>query len=213
MLAHSEEMSSSAALRLPVPGSSLLTRIRPPPLVSYASQGRTRCINRCRTSRRGFVTRAEAHPSFVAPDDAMMLLKTRSFKFVDLRPSDEYDSEHITKPPRCSVNVPPGKPGDPISRLAACGVAVNNNALLVSQDGVVAKNVADAIAAQWTGELAVLEGGYAAWREVWTTAGRRVPPKGRWMPTGTEALKSGLNVGDAAMSYEERQNVEDATKY
>mmetsp|Transcript_3081 Transcript_3081/g.7936 ORF Transcript_3081/g.7936 Transcript_3081/m.7936 type:complete len:205 (-) Transcript_3081:16-630(-) len=204
-------MSPSAALRLPVPGSVSMSLRGRPALVSHASQGRSR--GRCRTSRRGFTTKAEAHPSFVAPDDAMMLLKTKSFKFVDLRPSDEYDSEHITKPPRCSVNVPPGKPGDPISRLAACGVAVNNNALLVSQDGVVAKNVADAIAAQWTGELAVLEGGYAAWREVWTTAGRRVPPKGRWMPTGTEALKSGLNVGDAAMSYEEQQNVEDATKY
>ena len=32
------------------------------------------------------------------------------------------------------------------------------------------------------------------------------------MKRGREALKSGLNVGDAAASYEERLNVEDLSK-
>ena len=39
-----------------------------------------------------------------------------------------------------------------------------------------------------------------------------MPPPGRWVPTGTEALKSGLNVGDVAESYEEKLNVWDHTK-
>lgn len=51
--------------------------------------------------------------------------------------------------------------------------------------------------------MVVLEGGWEAWLEVYTTTGRPTPPKGKWMSTGTEALKSGLNVGDVAMTYEE----------
>ena len=39
-----------------------------------------------------------------------------------------------------------------------------------------------------------------------------MPPKGRWVATGKEALKSGLNVGGAALSYEERLNVQDLSK-
>ena len=58
----------------------------------------------------------------------------------------------------------------------------------------------------------VLAGGWAAFRREWTATLRPAPPPGRWVPTGQEALKSGLMSGDAALSYEERQNVEDATK-
>ena len=51
------------------------------------------------------------------------------------------------------------------------------------------------------------------WRKHYTPSGRNTPPPGRWVPTGTEALKSGLNVGDAAEKYEEKLNVQDLTKY
>ena len=39
---------------------------------------------------------------------------------------------------------------------------------------------------------------------MFSTSGRRKPPPGKWVPTGKEALKSGL-VGDgtSAMTYEE----------
>ena len=47
----------------------------------------------------------------------------------------------------------------------------------------------------------------------YTPSGRdRPPPGGRWVPSGTEALKSGLNVGDVAESYEEKINVDELTK-
>eukprot|EP00951_Prasinocladus_malaysianus_P004685 scaffold33044_cov36-Prasinocladus_malaysianus.AAC.3 len=46
--------------------------------------------------------------------------------------------------------------------------------------------------------------------EVFSTSGRRKPPPGRWIASGTEALKSGLNVGDAALSYDEGGNLKEA---
>ena len=57
-----------------------------------------------------------------------------------------------------------------------------------------------------------LAGGWAEWRKHYTATSRPAPPPGRWIPTGQEALKSGLMSGDAAASYEERLNVEDLTK-
>jgi hypothetical protein len=44
-----------------------------------------------------------------------------------------------------------------------------------------------------------VEGGYSAWRKVFSTGGRRRPAGGgRWMPTGAEALKSGLPIPGVA---------------
>jgi hypothetical protein len=52
----------------------------------------------------------------------------------------------------------------------------------------------------------------AEWRRHYTATCRATPPAGRWVSTGKEALKSGLNVGGAAESYEEKLNVQDLTK-
>lgn len=57
------------------------------------------------------------------------------------------------------------------------------------------------VAAGFT-EALMVEGGYVAWRKVFSTGGRR-RPAGRWMPTGKEALKSGLPIEGAADSYED----------
>ena len=48
----------------------------------------------------------------------------------------------------------------------------------------------------------LVEGGWAAWSRIFSTSGRRKPPPGKWVPTGQEALKSGLMSG-AAETYEE----------
>ena len=58
------------------------------------------------------------------------------------------------------------------------------------------------VAEGYTGAVLV-QGGFDGWTEVFSTSGRRKPPKGRWVPSGTEALKSGLGVGEAAATYEE----------
>jgi hypothetical protein len=54
----------------------------------------------------------------------------------------------------------------------------------------------------------MVEGGYAAWRKIFSTGGRRRPAGGgRWMPTGAEALKSGLPIPGVADRYEDNNPV------
>jgi len=133
-------------------------------------------------------------------------------KVLDLRDPREYEAERLTHPARTSLNVP-FRP-DPGAFVAAARMAVPPSApiLILSADG----GPEGLAAAQWLAEAGyrevfVVDGGYRAWRERYTPSGRNVPPKGRWISTGKEALKSGLNVGLAAASYEERLNVEDLT--
>lgn len=44
-------------------------------------------------------------------------------------------------------------------------------------------------------------------QQVFTTSGRRRPPPGRWVSSGREALKSGLNIPGVAESYDEGGNL------
>jgi hypothetical protein len=45
---------------------------------------------------------------------------------------------------------------------------------------------------------------------VWSPSGKRRPPAGRWVSTGKEALKSGLNIPGVALSYDEGGNLKSA---
>lgn len=47
-------------------------------------------------------------------------------------------------------------------------------------------------------------------RQVWGPSGKRRPPAGRWVSTGKEALKSGLNIPGVAESYDEGGNLTQA---
>lgn len=42
---------------------------------------------------------------------------------------------------------------------------------------------------------------------MWSPSGKRKPPAGRWISTGKEALKSGLNIPGVAESYDEGGNL------
>mmetsp|Transcript_11489 Transcript_11489/g.29176 ORF Transcript_11489/g.29176 Transcript_11489/m.29176 type:complete len:197 (-) Transcript_11489:14-604(-) len=161
---------------------------------------------RSASSRGGEVDR-------VAPVEGMVLLQTQAWKFLDLRDEAAYDEEHLTKPPQCSRNLPMPNQDPSLLPQAAKGAGLSKTVpwLVADADGSRSSEAAMALVeAGW--EAAAVVGGYRGWREVWTHAGRRVPPKGRWVATGKEALKSGLNVGGAALSYEERLNVEDLSK-
>lgn len=46
--------------------------------------------------------------------------------------------------------------------------------------------------------------------QVWSPSGKRRPPPGRWVSTGKEALKSGLNIPGVAESYDEGGNLTNA---
>jgi hypothetical protein len=46
--------------------------------------------------------------------------------------------------------------------------------------------------------------------QIWSPSGKRRPPPGRWVSTGKEALKSGLNIPGVAESYDEGGNLTSA---
>ena len=47
-------------------------------------------------------------------------------------------------------------------------------------------------------------GGYDGWMVKWTPSGRKRPPKGKFVATGRESLKSGLDLDpEVAATYEE----------
>jgi hypothetical protein len=89
------------------------------------------------------------------------------------------------------------------------------------------------LAAQFSG-VVKMEGGYTGWgavsipaasflhahvsqlssfthppppAQIWSPSGKRRPPPGRWVSSGKEALKSGLNIPGVAESYDEGGNL------
>jgi len=81
----------------------------------------------------------------------------------------------------------------------------NKGALLLvacADGGAISHDAVTQLVAAGYGNIKLVEGGWAAWRAVFSTSGRRKPPPGKWVHTGKEALKSGLTVG-AASTYEE----------
>uniref|UniRef100_A0A7S1NG67 Rhodanese domain-containing protein n=1 Tax=Eutreptiella gymnastica TaxID=73025 RepID=A0A7S1NG67_9EUGL len=152
-------------------------------------------------------------PKIVSCEEGKTLLDTQSYRFLDLRTAKAYDYEHITKPARKSVNIPYIANADAFMAAVKNTLRGLSEPILVVDDAGQGEAVAAAELMSRAGytQVVVVEGGYAAWREKYTTTGRNVPPKGRWISTGTEALKSGLNVGDVAASYEEKLNVDAPT--
>jgi rhodanese-related sulfurtransferase len=137
---------------------------------------------------------------------------------IDARTVREYDNEHITKPPKRCFSVPFDKYATPEAFSAAAakvlGRPLSKGVLMfTAQGGDALTAAADAVAVHggYTNVMAIA-GGWSEWRKHYTATCREAPPAGRWVPTGQEALKSGLMSGDAAMSYEERINVQDLTK-
>ena len=149
---------------------------------------------------------------WVDPEQGLVLLNRQVYKFLDLRSEQEYENERLTRPARCSMNVPfPENPATLPQAAAAAGVSKGTAWMVADADGSRVEEATAALS-QAGFEVLAVKGGYQGWRACWTTSGRKVPPKGRWVASGREALKSGLNVGDAAASYEERLNVEDLSK-
>lgn len=149
---------------------------------------------------------------WVDPEQGLVLLNRQVYKFLDLRSEQEYEDERLTRPARCSMNVPfPENPATLPHAAAAAGVSKGTAWMVADADGSRVEEATAALS-QAGFEVLAVKGGYQGWRACWTTSGRKVPPKGRWVASGREALKSGLNVGDAAASYEERINVEDLSK-
>eukprot|EP00746_Dinoflagellata_sp_MGD_P134951 gnl/MRDRNA2_/MRDRNA2_68848_c0_seq1.p1 gnl/MRDRNA2_/MRDRNA2_68848_c0~~gnl/MRDRNA2_/MRDRNA2_68848_c0_seq1.p1 ORF type:complete len:272 (+),score=52.03 gnl/MRDRNA2_/MRDRNA2_68848_c0_seq1:54-818(+) len=190
--------------------------VKPKLLFPFVTNGGKRFRALPKAAFGTIVTRVSDMPQVQTVDaqEGMQLLSYQGWKFLDLRDAKSYDNEHLTKPPRCSVNVPLPAGGASAlpGALETARVGKSQKLLVASTDGTEAPAAAAAIAAAGWTDVAIVEGGYAGWRRVWTTSGRKVMPQGRWVASGTEALKSGLNVGGAAMAYEERINVDKLTQ-
>ena len=140
-------------------------------------------------------------------DSAKLMLDRGQYMFIDARSWKEYDRSHITKPVQKTISVPFDVETRDCERWAAeCAAKTrpSMSLLIADADGVdVMCMTAALIKLGYTNALAV-EGGYAAWIAKYTTSGRKQPPKGKWISTGKEALKSGLDLDPTvAAAYEE----------
>ena len=138
-------------------------------------------------------------------------MEKEEFLFIDCRSAKDYDRAHITKPPQKTRNIPMDGEGMGERELAAwvkkCAEKTRPSMklLVADVDGTRAEAMVRALRASggYANAFAV-EGGYNGWTAKYTTFGRKVPPKGRFVSTGKEALKSGLDLdATVAAAYEE----------
>ena len=132
------------------------------------------------------------------------LLESRSHLFVDMRSVKAYDYEHVTKPVKMTVNVPfENVSMEEFVRDLMLKFQPNAKLLLVDETGADGIKAAEALRkAGYEGVHGVV-GGYDGWLKQYTTTGRR-RIQGRFVSTGRESLKSGLDLDPAvASTYEE----------
>lgn len=142
-------------------------------------------------------------------DPAKLLMERQQFLFVDMRSAKMYENEHIVKPPRQTVNVPYAEE-DSIEQFTdkLKNKYINPSSaklLLACADGQIACKVAEKMQKEFGYEQVFgVKGGYDGWMVKWTPSGRKRPPKGKFVATGRESLKSGLDLDpEVAATYEE----------
>eukprot|EP00958_Prasinococcus_capsulatus_P003611 scaffold324_cov394-Prasinococcus_capsulatus_cf.AAC.32 len=158
-----------------------------------------------RTARA--VPRSCAAASHVEVSVAKQLLEREGYKLLDIRSAAEYNDAHITKPPRTCFSTPyqQGAEAQFVEAVEGIFRSKENSKLLIAcaDGGALSRGASDALLRAGYVTVVVIEGGYQSWLSIYSTSGRPRPPPGRWVSTGTEALKSGLNVGGTALTYEE----------
>jgi len=144
------------------------------------------------------------------------MVERERYKILDVRSAKAYDRQHITKPARSSISAPvclndEVTPNGVFLMQAACAGSRSAKLIVMCEDGGRWSEAAmeQLLDAGYIDAL-ILEGGYAGWGEVWSPSGKRRPPPGRWVSTGKEALKSGLNIPGVAESYDEGGNLKTA---
>ena len=127
-----------------------------------------------------------------------------------MRSEKAYDKEHIVKPPRQTVNVPYVEGEDTFESFTSKVTTKYANPgsaklLMVDADGTKGIEVARKMREELGYEHVFgVSGGYDGWMAKWTPSGRKRPPKGRFVSTGRESLKSGLDLNpEVAATYEE----------
>lgn len=155
--------------------------------------------------RRRFVVSASAgEPSVALPlETAKEWFEKDVVTFVDLRSARDYDYEHITKPIRRTVNVPHDGSTDALVDKISSNYKPSSKLLLVDATGEQGIDAAGVLRERGYEQCYGVEGGYEVWMKNFTTTGRR-RIQGKFVSSGKEALKSGLNLDAAvASTYEE----------
>ena len=139
-------------------------------------------------------------------DDAKVMLENEGYMFIDMRSTKEYDGEHITKPARKTVNIPccSGDEVDGFVREIEKRYRDTAKLLLVCKSGELGVECANILMEMGYKNVHGVQGGYEGWMIKYTTSGRKRMPKGKFVSSGREALKSGLNLDPTvASTYEE----------
>ena len=161
---------------------------------------------------------SSSSPAALDLEAAKELFESGGTLFVDMRSAREYDYEHITKPVRSTVNIPLRASGvsedsddsevlssdlDAFVGNVAARYGSSARLLLVDATGKHGVAAAEALQGQGYEHCYGVRGGYDLWMKRFTTTGRR-RIQGKFVSSGKEALKSGLNLDAAvASTYEE----------
>ena len=108
-------------------------------------------------------------------EEAKVMLEREGFLFLDIRTWKAYDREHITKPPKCTANVPLADgevPGDGFVENVGKKFRSSAKLLIADDDGSRAQAAADALLAAGYADVVAVEGGYDAWMKIFTTSGQ-----------------------------------------
>jgi len=136
-------------------------------------------------------------------DSAKVMMENEGYLFVDMRSAKEYDHEHITKPPRKTLNIPYCDSASFLSQITAKFKSPGAKLLLVCRKGDLGIQSANILQEQGYPMVHGVDGGFDGWMERWTTSGRR-RIVGKFVSSGRESLKSGLNLDpEVASTYEE----------
>lgn len=143
-------------------------------------------------------------PHILECEDAKSLLDAKACVFVDMRSAKDYDDAHITKPPRMTVNIPYlGDVDDVVARIESRYSNTNTGLLLVCDTGEIGIQSAKVFRDKGYRAVYGVVDGYQGWMKKFTTSGRR-RIVGKFVSSGKEALKSGLNLdSEVASTYEE----------
>jgi len=193
-------VSGTGRIRIPVVGTG----------AAMVTNGRAAFVAASRAVgvlRRRRITRSVITTNAMECEEAKMVLENEGYMFIDMRSKREYDEEHITKPARKTVNIPcctgdevDGFVGEIVKRYRDTA-----KLLLVCKSGELGVECAEILMKEYGyGSVYGVQGGYEGWMEKYTTSGRRRMPKGKFVSSGREALKSGLNLDPTvASTYEE----------
>ena len=201
--------SSSTTTTITTPTCRLGRRLRRQPL------------SRRRVETSSFTSSSETSSSEASSKDidaATLLMERQQVTFIDMRSAKAYDKEHIVKPPRQTVNVPYVEGEDTLESFTSKVTTKYANPgsaklLMVDADGTKGIEVARKMREELGYEHVFgVNGGYDGWMAKWTPSGRKRPPKGRFVSTGRESLKSGLDLNpEVAATYEENWGNPDAS--